>query len=186
MDIKNIITSVNNLSDIALDDFLTHCEYVEYTKNHILTQEGSIESYLYILTQGIVRAYSTLKNEEVTFWIGEEGSIVCSMRNYIENKPSYETIELLEDSIFYRIKMQDLSTLYSRNIEIANWGRKFIEYEIIKTENRLISQQFLSAKERYYNLLKDTPHLLQRIPLHIIASYLGVTQVSLSRIRAQI
>lgn len=185
MDIKTVISSIYNLSENSISEFLKCCQYMEFPKGHILYREGAVEHDIYILTEGIMRAYNSQRNEDITFWIGEEGSIVWSMRNYVEKKPSYETVELLEDCIMYRIRMQDLEELYKGNIEIANWGRKFIEKEIIRTENRLISQLFLSAKERYDNLLKDSPQLLQRVPLGIIASYLGITQVSLSRIRAQ-
>ncbi|SHF43743.1 Crp/Fnr family transcriptional regulator [Dysgonomonas macrotermitis] len=185
MDINTAILSIYTISENSINELLKYCYGpIEKPKGYILTKAGTIEEYLYFVTKGIVRTFSIVKDEEVTFWIGEEGSVACSMRNYVESKPSYETIETLEDCSLYRIKAQDLQQLYKQNIEIANWGRKFAEYEIMKTENRLIAQQFLTAKERYDNLIKSQPQLLQRIPLSIIASYLGITQVSLSRIRA--
>ena len=75
--------------------------------------------------------------------------------------------------------------MFKEDIHIANWGRKFAELEFLQTEERLISLLFSTATERYVALLKDNSDLLQRIPLECLASYLGITPVSLSRIRAK-
>jgi len=185
LDFKSIVNSIYAVSEGSFVELEKTVELVEYPKGHILSEEGKIERYLYFLAKGLVRAYTIRNGEEVTFWFGMEGSIVCSMRNYIEKKPSYETIDLLENSLFYRVLAEDIESLYEQNIEWANWGRKYIEHEVINVENRLIEQQFLSATERYHSLIKNNPLILQRVPLGIIASYLGITQVSLSRIRAK-
>lgn len=97
-----------------------------------------------------------------------------------------EDIELLEDCELYELKIQNLQKLFEKDIFIANWGRRFAEQELIKTEERLISRQFRTARERYKELLKNNSDLIQRVQLGHIASYLGITQVSLSRIRAEI
>ncbi|WP_128331750.1 Crp/Fnr family transcriptional regulator [Apibacter sp. HY039] len=184
MELQQALLSIHPLSENSLHELMHSWDLSTYPKGHVLSKQDTIEKYIYIVTRGIIRAYRIINGEEITFWIGEEGSIACSMRNYVENKPSYENIETLENCTLFRIKISDLTCLYDKNIEIANWGRKFIEYEIIKTENKLIHQLYLSAKERYNLLLKERPQLLQRLPLSIIASYLGITQVSLSRIRS--
>lgn len=108
------------------------------------------------------------------------------MRSYVSNQKGYEDIELLENCELYLLKTSDLQKLFEKDIHIANWGRKFAEQELIKTEERLISHQFQTATERYKELLKENPDLIQRVKLGHIASYLGITQVSLSRIRADI
>ncbi len=186
MDLKSIISSVYTISESAMKEILPFVEEVEFPKGYILSQEGEIDNTIYFLKKGFVRAYSNRNGEEVTFWFGMEGNIICSMMNYIEKKPSYETTELLEDSELYCIRTARLEKLYMQNLEWANWGRKYIEREIIKAENRLIELQFMSATERYQSLLNNNPSIIQRVPLGIIASYLGITQVSLSRIRAKI
>lgn len=108
------------------------------------------------------------------------------MKSYVANQKGYEDIELLEDCQLYELKTKDLQALFEKDIHIANWGRKFAEQELVKTEERLISRQFKTATERYKDLLKNHPDLIQRVQLGHIASYLGITQVSLSRIRAEI
>lgn len=92
----------------------------------------------------------------------------------------------MENCDLYELKRKDLRVLLNEDIQITNWARKFAELELIKTEERFISRQFRTAKERYQEILKDHPELIQCVQLAYIASYLGITQVSLSRIRAEI
>lgn len=92
----------------------------------------------------------------------------------------------MENSVLYMLKRKELYELFEKDIHIANWGRKFAETEFLQTEERLISLLFTTASERYRELLKDNPDLLQRMPLECLASYLGITPVSLSRIRAKL
>ena len=111
---------------------------------------------------------------------------MISMKSYTQDEKGYEDIELLEDCELYELKKEDLQKLFDSDIHISNWGRKFAEIELVKTEERLISRQFKNATDRYLELLTNHPELIRRIQLGHIASYLGITQVSLSRIRAEI
>jgi len=156
---------------------------VAYPKGHILLKAGKTESIIYFIKKGIVRAYANHLENEITFWFGNEGTPVISMKSYVENQNGYENIELLEECELYALKTKDLQKLFDTDIFIANWGRRFAEKELVKTEERLISRQFGSASERYLELLKGRPDLIKRVQLGHIASYLGITQVSLSRIR---
>ena len=160
-------------------------EEIQLPKGTILLKEGRVETSIYFIRQGIVRAYAP-GDPDITFWFGQEGDPVISMRSYVEQQPGYENIELLEDCILYALKTASLQQLFKTDIHIANWGRKFAELELIRTEERLISRQFRTATERYKELMETTPDLIQRVSLGHIASYLGITQVSLSRIRAEI
>ena len=108
------------------------------------------------------------------------------MKSFVNDEKGYETIELMEDSVLYMLERGQLYRLFEEDIHIANWGRKFAERECIKSEQLFISRQFKTSLERYQDLIADYPDILQRVPLGIIASYLGISQVSLSRIRAKI
>lgn len=152
-------------------------------KGHILMRADRQEPFLYLIKHGVVRAYAETEKGEITFWFGQEGETVLSMASYVMDIPSYESIALIEDCELYQIAKADLKALYNQDIHWANWGRKLAEYELLKAERRAISRELLSATQRYNALLAEHPKLIQRIPLKFIASYLGVTQVSLSRIR---
>lgn len=143
------------------------------------------EEHLFI-KEGIVRAYTSVDGKEITFWFGKEGATLVSMKGYVNDEPGYETMELMEDSVLYVLERKKLKVLFSEDLHIANWGRRYAEMELLATEERLISMLSAIASERYKELLEKEPDLLQRLPLGSIATYLGITQASLSRIRAQI
>ena len=123
-----------------------------------------------------------MDGKEITFWVGKEGATIVSMKGYVND----ETMELMEDSVLYVLERKKLKELFSEDLHIANWGRRYAEMELLATEERLISMLSAIASERYKELLEKEPDLLQRLPLGNIATYLGITQASLSRIRAQI
>lgn len=185
MNFTQVITQIHPLPTNALAKLQEYAREVSYPRGTILLRANRIEKTVYFLKKGIVRAYAYQHDHEVTFWFGREGEAVISMKSYIDNEAGYEDIELLEPCEFYSLSSQDLHQLYQQDIHIANWGRKFAEKELLRTEARLISRQFSTAKERYAELLQTNPDLLQRVQLGHIASYLGITQVSLSRIRAE-
>ncbi|MGO1671366.1 MAG: Crp/Fnr family transcriptional regulator [Sphingobacterium sp.] len=156
---------------------------VAFRKGHILMEADRVEKSIYFIKKGIVRAFAPLADQEITFWFGEEGETILSMKSYVENKKGYENIELLEDCDLYELKIDKLNELYFEDIHIANWGRKLAQYELLKIESRMISSQLLSARERYDELIVSSPSIVQRVALKHIASYLGITPVSLSRVR---
>lgn len=184
--LSSIFNRIFPLSDELLERVSELCREVHYPRGYLLFEAGRVQTDVYFLKQGVARAYCDTHDTELSFWFGLEGDVVLSYNSYISEKPGYENIELLEPSTLYHIKGADLQALYLSSAEMANWGRKLAEYELVKTEERLISRQFRSAAERYKDLLGNRPELLQRIALCHIASYLGVTQVTLSRIRSEI
>lgn len=186
MEIDEILEYFHPLPTHSREALKAHISEARYPKGHTLIRPGRVEKTLYFIRSGIVRAYSDGDRGDVTFWFGKEGDVVVSMKSYVSGQPGYEHIETLEACDLYQMKAQDLEALFTSDIHIANWGRKLIGKELIKTEERLISMQFKTAQERYLDLMSATPDLLHRVQLCHIASFLGITQVSLSRIRADI
>ena len=134
----------------------------------------------------MVRAYTSADGNELTFWVGKEGATLVSMKGYVNDQPGSETTELMEDSVLYVLERKKLIGLFSEDLRIANWGPRYALMALLATEALLISMSSAIASERYKELLEREPDLLQRLPLRNIATYLGITQASLSRIRAQI
>ncbi|MGO1242782.1 MAG: Crp/Fnr family transcriptional regulator [Sphingobacterium sp.] len=186
MNIDLILDNIYPLPDTSKELLKKSITAVKYRKGHILLRADKIENNIYFIKKGVARAYSNKGNTEITFWIGKEDETIISMKSYIANQKGYEDVELLEDCELYELNTTDLQRLFENDIHIANWGRRFAEKELIKTEERLISRQVRTATERYKALLDDSPDLIKRVQLGHIASYLGITQVSLSRIRAEI
>ena len=186
MEIEQILNQISFLSDSSLLKIIDKTQLIKLAKSAIIIDTDKVEKKIYFVKKGILRAYTIDDGKEITFWFGKEGDLILSMRSYIENKVGYETIESMEDCELYEIKMSDLQEFYATNLEIANWGRKLSEIELIKTEERFISRQLGTAIDRYKKLLIEIPSLINRVQLGYIASFLGISQVTLSRIRAEI
>jgi CRP-like cAMP-binding protein len=149
MNIDQIIDNTYKLPDTSKLTLKNSIAEVHHPKGHILLRADKIEKNIYFIKKGIARAYSKTADNEITFWFGREGDPVISMKSYVANQKGYEDIELLEDSELYLLKTSDLQKLFDKDIHIANWGRKFAEQELVKTEERLISRQVRTATERY-------------------------------------
>ncbi|KFE97394.1 Crp/Fnr family transcriptional regulator [Chryseobacterium luteum] len=186
MDIDKILDRIYVLPEASKNALKQYITEVSHPKYFCLMKADKIIPYIYFIRKGIVRAYASTAENDITFWFGSEGETVVSMKSYVEDKPGYESIELLEDCDLYILKTESLRKLFNEDIHIANWGRKFAEKELVKTEELIISRQFKTSLERYKDLMINKPDLLKRVQLGHIASYLGITQVSLSRIRAEI
>lgn len=183
MQIEEILTRIYPLPEDSLKELKTHISEIELPKGHIILRANRVERYVFFIRRGIARAFASFEDRDVTFWFGKEGDAVLSMRSYVEAAPAYENVELLETSQLYQLEIQGLEDLYARDVHIANWGRKLAEKELLTLESRIVSTELLNARQRYQRLVRKHPELLQRVPLKYIASYLGITQVSLSRIR---
>lgn len=155
-------------------------------RNSLLIEQDKIQKDIYFLASGLARVYYETPNRQITLGFVSPGGTLISMNSYVHDTPGYENIDLLEDSVVYQIDQKQLFDLYESDIAIANWGRKMAELEFIKAEQRTMSKLFNTAQERYAELLQKYPQYIQRIKLGYIASYLGVSQVTLSRIRANI
>lgn len=155
-------------------------------RHEVIIDPEKTDNHLYFIREGLVRAYVTADGREITFWIGAEGAAVMSMESYVNNRQGYETIETIEPTSLFRIRLSILQELYQTDIHLANWGRKLAEKEIIRAERCLIPQLYTTATSRYMAFMRDYPDLLNRVPLEHLASYLGITPVSLSRIRSSI
>lgn len=184
--LSEILNNILPVPEPSMEQLVRQFYTLTRPKGDLLHRPGKPESNLFFLGKGLARAYAIQNDQEITFWFGTEGAPLLSMKNYVSDLPSYEYVELLEESELYGIDTKVLRRLFETDIHIANWGRAFAEQELLKTEERLISRQFRSAEARYLDLLASFPELVQRVQLRHIASYLGITPVSLSRIRANL
>lgn len=174
------------LAETDVQTLLDNMEEVHFSKKAIIAREGMKNTNLYLIKKGLWRAYYHKDGVEATIWFASEGEAAFSIWGYVDNSHSQITIEAMCDSVAYQISGSTLNELYSSSIGLANLGRQLMEQQLLTMENWLISAGSPRAKERYLTLIKETPELLQYVPLKHIASYLWVTPQSLSRIRAGI
>ena len=140
---------------------------------------------MYFLESGAIRGYYNLEGKEITHWFSFAPDFVTSFHSFITQQPAVESIQLLEGSVLWSISKENVDRLMKNYHEIERLVRIAYENYYIRLEERFVNAQFKTAAERYQNLLQQTPHILERVPLGYIASYLGISQETLSRIRGR-
>jgi CRP-like cAMP-binding protein len=179
------IKQVYHLSDEALQALSESLKRVQYKKNEILLSEGAICRTMYFLEKGCIRGFYLLDGKEVTHWFAFENDFVSSFSSFITETRSVENIQILEDSVLWGISRDSLYRLYDTFPAIERLGRVACEKYYIRLEERYVNSQFKTATELYKQLLDSNPTFLQRISLGHIASFLGISQETLSRIRSK-
>lgn len=174
------------LSQESLEAILTICSLIPVRKNQNLQEIGQRCRTIYFVKEGVARIYYLKDENEVTEYFAFENDLIVRAESLFTGKPSMKAIQALEETVFIGIPAEQLFSLFDQFPEIERLFRKVIEQAYVNTVNRMESIQFHSAEERYNQLLNERPDLVRRISLKHIASYLGITQVSLSRIRAAI
>jgi CRP-like cAMP-binding protein len=159
---------------------------VALAKNEFLLTEGKICRHLYFLEKGALRGYYNLDDKEITHWFGFENDFVTSFHSFTTVQPSVENIQLIEGSLLWSISKDTLTGLFNRFHEIERLVRIAYEKYYIRLEERFVNAQFKTAAERYDQLIQQSPHILERVPLGQVASYLGISQETLSRIRGRL
>jgi len=170
-------------AQVALQDCF---EQVVLSKNDYLLTEGKISRHLYFLEQGALRGYYNLDGKEITHWFGFEDDFVTSFHSFITQEPAVENIQLLEGCVLWSISKETLTGLFNQFHEIERLVRIAYEKYYIRLEERFVNAHFKTAAERYQALLNEAPHIVERVPLGYIASYLGISQETLSRVRSRL
>lgn len=184
--IKKLFLSKYEISVESFDLLNSYMTEINKSKGEVLIKVGEMHHSIYFIKTGAMRSYYINKDgKDVTYWFGFEGDVVASLGNFIYSKPSLENIEFLEDSVILKISKAKLLELYETNLELANFGRKLAEQALLEMEEQILLTQFTEAKNRYLKLIDKFPQILHRVKLGHISSYLGITQVTLSRIRSE-
>ena len=165
---------------IAIEQIATE---ITVNKNELLQKVGHTCKTIYFLKSGIARIFYYKDGIDITECFAFENNIIARVESLFTGNPSQKAIQILEDAEIISINATQLFKLYDTHPNIERLFRLIFEKAYVETVNRIESIQFHTADERYRHLINITNYL-QRIPLKYIASYLGITQVSLSRIRA--
>ena len=156
-------------------------------KKTILFKQGSKDTKFYYLRKGLVRMYHIKENgEEITFNLIPEHNVVTNFDFIGTEQPSKYYYETLENSSFFSFDFQVLDSIVSQNPKLESNRKFFLRKIIFGIKERLESFVLMSPEERYIQYIKDYPNLTNRVPDKYIANVLGVTPVSLSRIRKRI
>ncbi|WP_299684157.1 Crp/Fnr family transcriptional regulator [uncultured Dokdonia sp.] len=159
---------------------------LEIKKKEIILEMGEVENYLSFIIKGSVVIITYHNGNEICIGFSIENSFFSSYVSFLTRKSSQYQVVALEDTTIERIDFESLQVGYSLSAYHQEKGRKIAEQLYIKGSQRAFSLITKTAEERYLEFIETYPNLLQRIPLKYVASYLGVTPVSLSRIRNKI
>lgn len=177
-------TLFSDLDDSTLDILSEHTTYIQYSGGTKLILEGKRHHYFYFLIKGSVKSYYLKDSKEICSWFAFDNEMIATIKTFA-GEPSNETIELLEDSQLIRINTEKFKNIAETNLSFSQLITKLVTEHAIFLEERLYLLQFMSSKQRYENLIKTEPQVLQKVSLTDIASFLGVSRETLSRIRAQ-
>ena len=172
------------LSDQTKVEIGRHLEILNLNKRHLLIQENQRHDFAYFVIKGAVRSFYLKDGIEVNTWFALENDMVGSLKNFNDN-PSRETMELVENSTLIAINIKKIKPLMLSNIQIANFINSIIEEYALFLEDKFYFSQMMNSIDKYLTLVDKQPQLLQRIPLTYIASFLGITRETLSRLRAK-
>ena len=189
MNSKTFLHTIFKPENFSLEELkliYTQFEEVVFKKNDYLIEEGKIASYYYFLENGFLRSYAVdLEGNDITTKFFVEGDIVIDWHSYFLKKPCKESIQALTKGKCWRIRFSDFMKLF--HIEaFREVGRTRLVRNYFELKTHSVSVITEHAKDRYLNLLDEKPNLIQNVPLKHIATYLGITDTSLSRIRKEI
>jgi CRP-like cAMP-binding protein len=188
MDTNHLFATLNGINILSIDlqkriseMLIEEC----FKKRALLLKEGMVAQRIYFIKKGFVRAYYTRNDQQFTSWFMGQGDIIISVYSFFSRKPSFENIEVLDDCVVQSINWDQLQQLYREFVSFNISGRIITEQYYMKSEERAIALQTLTARQRYEKLLNDYPQIIQHATLGQIATYLGIKQETLSRIRAE-
>lgn len=186
MSLSNKIAEIISLSKEGETWLAQNSRSFSFKKNEVILHDGELCNYLYYVNQGIISGSYLEDHKEVCSWIALKDDFATSYYSFITQKTSSECIMCLEDCLVEALSYTTLNTMYTLFPETERAGRLILEEYYTRLEEHSIAIRSKTAKERYLLLLKSRPDLIKFAPLGRIASYLGMSQETLSRIRASI
>lgn len=161
-----------------------HVKVLRLKKNHIILRENQIRNHAYLIIDGAAKSYYLHNGIKVNTWFAFENEVIGSLRNF-NNLPSRETFELLENSLLISFDLANIKSLMKEDIEICNFINASIIEHALFLEDKIYHSHLRSAEEKFTALLVQQPEVFQRVSLTDIASFLGISRETLSRLRAK-
>lgn len=152
-------------------------------KKNILLNLGQVSTKKYFILKGLIRSYYYRDGQEITNWFKMENQIAFSLLSFCRRQPSFEIIETLEDCELISWTFEDAKEWHADHAEVNIVTRKLIEQHCCESEERMIAMRKQSAVDRYRELMENNPAIIKRVSNKIIATYLGMSEGNLSRIK---
>ena len=184
--IEKVLSGLIKLDKGEFDYFTSKLQMKSLKRKELILRQGQVCSHSYFINSGCLRYFYNVGGEEITGQFFFENGWYADFGSYLSGKPSDQNIQALEKTELLMLSKTDLNKLYVEIPKFEKFGRLVAENAFlgIRQYTEMLTKQ--TPEERYLNLIKDRPKVIERIPQHYIASYLGIKAPSLSRIRKRI
>ena len=179
------INNIYPLTEEIMEFMSSRTTFKKVSKGKFLLKPGEYCNDYYYIHKGILRSYIKYGEKEITIWINPEGEITTAIRSIAGSRLSDEYIQVIENAELVVIPFNAMRELYERFPEMNKVGRMLLEEYYAASEERVFIARLPNAQARYQHFINSRPELLNRIPLKYVASYLGITLETLSRLRAK-
>lgn len=181
--IKNRI----EVSEEHLSTILSYFKPLKQGKNELLLSAGQTSQHTYFVGKGCLRIFFiNEEGKDVTRYIAFENMMATALASFITKQPSFENIQVIEKSELLYISHDDFTSLMEIIPEWKAFYCSYLEKAYVNSNNRLMSFTTMDAKERYLLLLKINPAIVKRLPNKIVASYINISQETLSRLKSKV
>ncbi len=175
------------LQDKEVEQICSSHKKIHFKKGEFLLKEGQISNEYYCLESGLIRAFATNSDgEEVTTGFFSANELVIEVASLFLQVPTKENIHTLSDCVCWKMDLDTFQRLFQTIPGLKEWGRDWMSGVLFSTKQRSLSMITDSATDRYLALQKEHPEIMRQAPLKYVASYLGITDTSLSRIRKEV
>lgn len=172
-------------SDDLKQELMTRLRQETFKKREIILRHDQVCSKSYFIEEGILRLFYVKDGREITEFFGSEGEWMNSPRSFMEQKRDFYSIDAVEKTRVLSLHVTDLICLFENFPEMEKYARMDMGSTFTHLMDRLASIRFASAKDKYEHFLQTYPTIHHRIPLGMVASYVGVAQETLSRLRGK-
>jgi len=178
-----LLMSIYPLSEELINYLRANLEIKELKKGDYLLRKGRICTHIYFIESGHLRCFYEKNGAEATSWLMIEGNVIVSVSSFFNQKQSRESIQALEDTVVIGISFEKLEYINRTFIEFNFHGRVLSQKYYAISDDQLYAIKMQRAPERYLHMLETQPELFDRVPAKYIASLLGISVETLSRIR---
>ncbi|WP_299619387.1 Crp/Fnr family transcriptional regulator [uncultured Tenacibaculum sp.] len=172
--------------DIHINEIVDAFEEKTLSKNELFVKEGAICDYFCFIESGILQHYITIDGEEKTTYLALKNTCTSALKSFLHQKSSRKNIKALSEVNLQVLSIQQFNHLLKNNKAFFLFYYKLIENQIFLIDDYRINLLTLSPEDRYQKLLANDPELLKSIPLHYLASFLGISKRHMSRIRKKV
>ena len=181
--LKQSIEKLAPLNENSWQEIRQRWTVCNMSKNDYLIRAGEVEKYFYYVHEGVIRGYILNNGHEVAIGFSYNGDYSGAYDSFLDQKPTDFFLETITDVKMLRIHFNDLMQLFDQYKSMERWGRIFNANTLIAMARRQLEVRAYSAEEKFERLATDSPHIFQLVPQKHLASYLGMTPETFSRLR---